>query len=103
MAKEPDLNELFQTSVNEAEVAAILGVLAAPPNRRDEPIEGDLEGEYDFWFDGGACLMQTGFSTYEFADGTEVVSHHKLPWRLDLEISFEDGRTVKIRQTGPEL
>ena len=83
-------------SVSIAEIARVLGMLASPPNRRETPKDGDAEGEYDFWFDGGACRMITGWTEYHFTDGTRagmpVIPH------LRVEILFSDGRKVSLEQ-----
>ena len=49
-------------------VGKILQAIAVMPNGTDRPVTGDLSGNFDFWFDGGAGRMITGW-TIEFADG----------------------------------
>lgn len=88
---------LWSQRANEAEVARILGTIAAPPNLRSHPIPGDLSGRFDKWFDGGAVRIDTGVCTYQFADGTKVWVGAPLPW-LSVTISFPDGRQVRIEQ-----
>ena len=84
-------------------VAEMLFTIASPPNRRDDDEEGDLDGEWDFWFDGGAGRMETGITRYRFADGAEVLSGGEVPWRLDVSMRFPDGREACVRQTEPAL
>ena len=55
--------------VSEADVAHILSLIADPPNLRARPQTGDLSGDYDRWFDGGAIRYITGSTQYVFADG----------------------------------
>jgi len=98
-----DLDALFRSAVTPEEVAELLHVVASPPNRRDDPEEGDLEGEWDFWFDGGAGSMETGGTRIALDDGTVIRSGGDVPWRLAVEIRFPDGRAVEIRQTAPPL
>jgi hypothetical protein len=47
--------------VGERAVADILRCIAETPNRRERPDPGDLEGSFDFWFDGGAGKFETGY------------------------------------------
>ena len=96
--KRPDFSgaATLHEYVRVAEVAEVLAVIADPPNRREQPIDGDLEGRFDFWFDGGACEIVTGHTDYLFLNGMKV----KLPCArgLAIEIAFPDGRVVLVRQ-----
>jgi len=85
--------------VSGSEIAEILSLVDNLPNRRDEPIAGDLDGDFDFWFDGGACRFVTGVTEYVFASGAEA-SSGVLPF-FNLSISFPDGRTVTVKQHIP--
>jgi hypothetical protein len=83
--------------IAEGPVAQVLGVIAAPSNRRLQPIEGDLPGDFDYWFDGGACKLHTGTMLCVFSDGTRVHSVFPAPW-LNLNIVFPDGNIVDVLQ-----
>lgn len=76
-------------------IARALWSIHAPPNRRERPLSGDLPGDYDFWFDGGACRMTTGSTHYVFADGT-TASVGVLPY-VNLQIRFSSGELVHVR------
>ena len=82
--------------ISASEVAEILSVIVSPPNRREQPIAGDLEGRFDFWFDGGACEIVTGYTDYVFANGTKVKMF--VVRGLSIEMTFPDGRGVHVRQ-----
>jgi hypothetical protein len=82
--------------VSENEVAHILDMITNPPNRRECPIEGDIEGDFDAWFDGGAIRVVTGYTDYKFIDGISVTVH-TLP-RLLIIIKFANGESVSIAQ-----
>ena len=72
-----------------------------PTATRQLPIAGDLHGEFDGWFDGGAFRSETGASVYTFSDGSCArVGVH--PW-LALVITFADGTEVSVieRQREP--
>ncbi len=94
-----DLRELFEKRVSEKRVAEILDLIATVPNRRSEPLPGDPQGPYDYWFDGGACEVQTGVCVYVLADGTVVDVGDPVP-ALSVSILFTDGRRVRIQQEG---
>jgi hypothetical protein len=87
----------FEERVDESRVAEILGMIGSTPHRRFEPQEGDVGGEFDFWFDGGACRNHTGSQHYVFADGTEAHAVAPAPW-LNVNIVFPDGRIVDVVQ-----
>jgi len=86
----------WERRVREDRVAHILGVIATPPNRRKRPREGDLIGEFDEWFDGGALRFVTGYTEYEFSDGTRATVDVLL--YLSVSIVFPNGERVYIRQ-----
>jgi ribosomal protein L40E len=54
-------------------VARILGLIAAPPYLRSQPQPGDRTGPFTQWFDGGAISTVTGYTAYEFTDGTRAL------------------------------
>jgi len=92
----PPVTWSWERRVREGKVAHILAMISAPPNRRKRPRDGDLIGEFDEWFDGGALRVVTGYTEYGFSDGTRaVVDVH--PY-LNASITLPDGNRVQIRQ-----
>lgn len=91
-----DTEKPFRRRVGENVVAAILALIHTVPNRRERPLAGDLPGRYDFWFDGGACRVMTGWNEYTLADG--VVAQVGINPTLSVTIRFPDGRRVHIQQ-----
>jgi hypothetical protein len=89
--------DLFAKRVGEDRVAAVLQVIAAKPRWRERAAEGDLPGDFDYWFDGGACKQHTGSEHYLFADGTRAVVAAPAAW-LWVSIAFPDGEAVSIVQ-----
>lgn len=77
-------------------VLEILQIINHPPNIREQPLPGDLEGEFDYWFDGGAIQYVTGYTIYRFKDGTEA-TWYVVP-KLSLSIEFANGMKVGIVQ-----
>lgn len=95
-----DSGDVFRRRVSEAQVVRVLQLVAEPPNRRDSPRAGDLQGQFDFCFDGGAARSVTGWTTYHLSDGTRTIQGTTL--HLSVSIEFPDGRRVEVRQTsGP--
>ena len=90
---------LFDTRVDEVEVARILQLVSKPPNWREKPQPGDVSGNFDYWFDGGACRLVTGRTEFVFEDGIQA-NVLVIP-TLSVSIEFPDGRRVEIRQTKP--
>jgi hypothetical protein len=79
-------------------IARVLSVISDLPGRRDRPRAGDLEGGYDFWFDGGAAIHHTGPSRqYDFADGTAAWESTK--FGFGVRIRFPDGCEVTVSLT----
>lgn len=91
-----DMEEPFKRRVGEHVVAAILELIHSVPNRREKPLAGEVQGRFDFWFDGGACRVMTGWNEYTFADG--VVAQVGVIPALSVTIRFPDGRRVHIQQ-----
>jgi hypothetical protein len=93
----------FDRRIGESRVAKVLDLIGSPPNQRDDPREGDLAGDFDYWFDGGACRIHTGSQHFVFADGTEAHLAAPVPW-LNVNVVFPDGRIVDVvqRQEGAE-
>src|SRR5690349_898399 len=87
----------FERRIAEENVARILNLIAAPPNRRVRATEADLSGDFEFWFDGGACIRHTGSSHYAFADGTTAFVAVPAAW-LWISIKFPDGEVVDVIQ-----
>jgi hypothetical protein len=83
-----------------AGLARIHRLRAEAPNRRAAPGPGDLEGDYDFWFDGGACRLVTGVTLHEFADGSRT--HQLVIPALELAVEFPDGRSVRVASFSPD-
>jgi len=81
-------------------VSRVLWSIHAPQNSRKEPLAGDMTGEYDFWFDGGACRVVTGCTYYYFRDGTTAFV--SVVPRLAVRIAFSSGETVDISQQDEE-
>jgi hypothetical protein len=92
-----DVSEVFSRRVGERELARVLELVETQPNRRDRPLPEDLDGDFDYWFDGGACRVLTGWQESEFFDGTVVQLAAPVP-ALSLEVRFPDGRRVRIQQ-----
>jgi hypothetical protein len=91
------LDEQFERYVDPGAVGRILLCIATPPNRREKPVPDDLTGLFDFWFDGGAARMITGWTQYEFADGTRA--RVDVTPRLSVVIQFQDGCCVSVKQS----
>jgi len=93
------LEQFMRNRISEEAVARVLGLLAALPNRRGVPLADDPKGDFDFWFDGGACQMITGYNEFRFLDGAiaQVGSCNPL---LSVDIQFPDGRRVLVQQEG---
>lgn len=83
--------------VPEEAVSRVLWSIHSRPNQRQRPNPGDLEGDFDFWFDGGACRVVTGSSTYHFQGGT--TAHVAVLPQLLIQIRFPTGETVRISQS----
>jgi hypothetical protein len=90
----------FDRRVSEAKVAAILACIAEPPGKRTQPNHDDAPGDFDFWFDGGACKYHTGSAHYDLTEGTRAVVACPAHW-LWVRVSFSDGRSVVIHQQNP--
>lgn len=84
--------------LNIGKVAHILELIATQPNRRNRPQKGDIKGDFHAWFDGGAVRVVTGYTVYEFTDGTRVTTH-TLPY-LNFKIEFCDGICIDVVQAG---
>ena len=87
----------FRRRVSEDAVADVLRCIAEPRNRRTTPAPGDLVGQYDFWFDGGAARIQTGYVEYTLASGVRATVGAPIP-ALSVSIFFPDGCRVGVQQ-----
>lgn len=74
----------------------ILDLMRLEPNRRIQLRDGDLEGDFDYWFDHGAVLIQTGSVRYYFNDGTTAMRSVLKPGENYISIRFMDGCTEII-------
>jgi hypothetical protein len=88
---------LFPERIGERDVAAVLLAISERPNARSGPRPGDLAGEYDQWFDGGAIRIETGVTCFVFANGIEARVGGPMP-HLAVVIRFPDGRIVHVEQ-----
>jgi len=87
----------FDRRVAESRVAQVLGLIAAEPNRRSVAAAGDIVGQFDYWFDGGAAKVETGYIEYRFSDDTRAVVGCPVP-ALSVVIEFPDGCRVRVQQ-----
>jgi hypothetical protein len=92
-----DLDKRFERRVREEAVANVLRCIATVPNRRDAPVPGDLQGGFDFWFDGGAAKIETGCIEYRLTNGTKAIVGAPIP-ALSVTIEFPDGCRVRVQQ-----
>jgi hypothetical protein len=81
-----------------AEIARLIAFAQNERNRRNRPLPGDLEGEFDQWFDGGAVQWVTGVTRYFFHNGATARTPIMPPF--DTYVYFPDGRSVTIRGDG---
>jgi hypothetical protein len=79
-----------------AEVGKVLSLMSTQPGQRNTPADGDLEGAFDVWFDGGAVKHDTGVSQFRFVDGVAAVTGTSLQFSVVLRLP--DGRIVEIRE-----
>ena len=91
-----DIRNSWERRISEETVARILELIANIPNQRESPVKGDLEGRFDFWFDGGACNVISGWNEYHFDDGT--VAEVATTPLLSISIRFAEGQSVQILQ-----
>ncbi len=75
-------------------VAKILTLISRSPNPRDAPREGDVKGDFDMWFDGGAVKHQTGISKYCFLDGTSATTGSSSS--LHVHLQLPSGHSVCV-------
>jgi len=92
-----NLSERFERRVPELLVADVLKLIANEPQRRSAAVTGDLAGQFDYWFDGGAAKIETGYIVYRFADGTTALVGNPIPL-LSISIEFPNGCRVRVEQ-----
>jgi hypothetical protein len=92
-----DFQERIKRCVPAQGVAEILQCIGAPSNKRDTPVAGDLEGPFDFWFDGGAATIMTGTMEYSFASGARATLFAPSV-TLRVGITFPNGTYVSVVQ-----
>jgi hypothetical protein len=96
-----EIEERLKNRVDENDVGKILQAIAVTPNRRGRPRSDDLSGDFDFWFDGGAARMITGWTQFEFTDGTRA--RVDVVPGLHVVIQFKNGYGAVISQLDPEF
>lgn len=80
-------------------IGEILCKIGDRSNRRSKPRNGDLEGDYDAWFDGGAVKYITGSTEYYFQDGSKAMVG-VLPY-LSVYIELADGSKITVSEDKP--
>jgi len=75
---------------------AIINLILNEPNKRFSPNADDLSGDFDYWFDGGAAIVQTGLMEYFFKDGTKAVKSVLKPGENYIRITWIDGSSDSI-------
>ena len=92
-----DIKDRFERRVDESAVAEILYLIATVPNRRAKSTADDILGPFDFWFDGGAGKIETGYVEYTFATGTRATVGAPIP-ALSVRIDFPNGCRIRVQQ-----
>jgi hypothetical protein len=77
-------------------VGEILSAIGKVANKRAHPREGDLEGDFDEWFDGGAVKNITGVTEYRFNDGSEA--RVAVTFTLSIAITLPDGKRIQVAE-----
>jgi hypothetical protein len=96
MPERRSLEKMLSNAIDLAEIAQILNLIARRPNRREKPKEGDLVGDYDEWFDGGAVKIETGYTVYAFPGGT--IAHDIVTPKLCIRIYFANGTQICVSE-----
>lgn len=81
------------------DIARILRLIAEKPNERFEPRSDDLQGHFTSWFDGGAVNVVTGYTSYEFADGSKAMAH--VLGYFYITITLADGTKISVIEETP--
>ena len=79
-------------------IQAIINLILNQPNKRFSPAANDLAGDFDYWFDGGAAIVQTGLMQYFFKDGTKAVQSVLKPGENYIRITWIDGNNNTIHE-----
>lgn len=78
--------------------------MASPPRERGHHHEGDLEGPFDRWFDGGAIKLVTGWTEYHFADNTlAILASSSVLLRIDMRLPNGSYLTIAEHKNAPAL
>ena len=77
-------------------IPAIIDLILREPNKRFRPEAADLPGDFDYWFDGGAAIVQTGIMRYFFNDGATAVKSVLRPGSNYIRITLENGTSHSI-------
>jgi hypothetical protein len=72
----------------------VLHCIAFPPNKRNRPTPSDVRGQFDFWFDGGACRVVTGWTEYQFSSGVRAIV--RVIGMFSVTVTFPNGSCVHI-------
>ena len=81
------------------DIAHVMQVVGSTPNLRDAPAPGDLEGQFDRWFDGGAVRMVTGYNVYRLQSGARAITTSCDTGHV-ISISFAGEYHVELREVG---
>jgi hypothetical protein len=77
---------------------AIIDLIFNEPNKRITPAINDLSGDFDYWFDGGAVIVQTGLMEYFFNDGRKALKSILKPGENYIRITWADGSSETIHE-----
>jgi hypothetical protein len=80
-------------------IVHILRLINERPNKRNQPRSDDLQGLYTSWFDGGAVAEMTGYTSYEFADGSKAMVH--VLGYLYITITLANGTEICLIEETP--
>ena len=92
-----DLRGRFERRVCQQVVVGVPVCIAAGPNRRQAPIQGDVQRPLDLWFYGGAASTETGHIEYLLGDETKAVGGAPAS-ALSITIEFPSGCRVMLQQ-----
>jgi hypothetical protein len=81
-------------------ITHILKLITEEPNKRNQPRSTDLQGFYTSWFDGGAVNEDTGFTSYEFADGSKAIVH--VLGYFYITVMLDNGTKISIIEETPK-
>ncbi|MEM7011502.1 MAG: hypothetical protein AAF585_08465 [Verrucomicrobiota bacterium] len=76
----------------------VLGQIGKLVKPRKSPVNGDLEGDFSLWFDGGALRFSScGVRHFQLNYGASATLGPALD-DLDIQIRLADGRHISIRE-----